>query len=88
MLSLASPIFADMFSIPQTPSEQGHDELQVVTFSEDSKVFYCYLRRLYPVSSTAVKLQDVHILAEFARKYEVTFTGVRDWVFSHGLHQG
>jgi hypothetical protein len=76
VLSLASPIFADMFNIPQPPSEQGHDELQVVTISEDSQVLDLCLRHLYPVPPpTALTLQDVRILAEFARKYEVTSLG-------------
>jgi BTB/POZ domain len=72
ILSLASPIFVDMFSVPQPTSAQDHDGPQVVTVSEDSKVLDLCLRHLYPVlSPTTVGLCDARMLAEFARKYEV-----------------
>jgi BTB/POZ domain len=74
ILSLASPIFTDMFDIPQPTSEFGrnNDELQVVTVSENSTVLDLCLRHLYPVPSpTTAGLWGAHILAEFARKYEV-----------------
>ncbi|KAH9975848.1 hypothetical protein BGW80DRAFT_66589 [Lactifluus volemus] len=75
ILSLASPIFADMLNNPgpQSVSEQDYDGLQVVTVSEDSKVLNLCLRHLYPLPFTTVlvKLQDASILADFASKYEV-----------------
>ncbi|KAI0255774.1 hypothetical protein BJV78DRAFT_1279015 [Lactifluus subvellereus] len=72
ILSLASPIFADMFNIPQPTSENLHDGLPFVTLSEDSKTLDLALRHLYPVRSpTRVELGDARVLAEFARKYQV-----------------
>ncbi|KAH9993664.1 hypothetical protein BJV74DRAFT_832374 [Russula compacta] len=72
ILSLASPIFADMISIPSPPSQKLHDEIQVVTVSENSKALDVGLRHLYPVRAPdAVLLGDVSLLLEFARKYQV-----------------
>ncbi|KAI0255777.1 hypothetical protein BJV78DRAFT_1279018 [Lactifluus subvellereus] len=74
VLSLASPIFADMFSIPSPspPSGTSRDGLPVVTLSEDSKVLDLALRRCYPIQSPElVELKDVHALLEFERKYQV-----------------
>lgn len=77
ILSLASPIFADMFSIPSPslPCEKPHDEVQVVPLSEHSTALDIALRHIYPVRSTlppkADPLHYASILAEFARKYQV-----------------
>ena len=72
ILSLASPIFADMFSIPPPASKQSDDEIQVVDLSEHSKVLDVALRHLYPIRSPdMITLRDTSILAEFARKYQV-----------------
>ena len=77
ILSLASPIFADMFSIPSPslPSEKSHDEVQVVTLSENSTALDIALRHIYPVQRTPnLKMDPLHrasILAEFSRKYQV-----------------
>src|SRR5258708_16503063 len=68
---LASPIFADMFSIPSPPSEKHHDEAQVVPLSEHSTALDIALRHIYPVRRTP-KADTLHypsILAEFSRKY-------------------
>lgn len=75
ILSLASPIFADMFSIPSpTPSpEKPHDEVQVVPLSEHSTALDIALRHIYPVQRT-LKTDALHyasILAEFSRKYQM-----------------
>jgi hypothetical protein len=77
ILSLASPVFADMFSIPSpsTPSEKPHDEVQVVPLSEHSTALDIALRHIYPMRRTqppeADNLHYAKILAEFARKYQV-----------------
>jgi BTB/POZ domain len=76
VLSLASPIFADMFSIPSPPpsatSETFHDGLPVVPLSEDSKVVDLALRHCYPIRSPKlVGLKDALGLLEFQRKYQV-----------------
>jgi len=73
ILSLASPIFADMFCIPLPASQRSDDETQVVTLSEDSNVLDVALRHLYPVRipDDGGTLRDAGVLAEFARKYQV-----------------
>ena len=86
ILSLASPIFADMFSIPQPAAREFHAGPQVVTLSEDSKALDLVLRHLYPMEHpTEIELRDACILIEFARKYEVKAIGL--WfTFSYGRH--
>jgi len=72
ILSLASPIFADMFSIPLPSSQQSSNEIQVVVLSEHSTALDVALRHLYPVRTPdAVTLRDASVLAEFAHKYQV-----------------
>ena len=70
ILSLASPIFNDMFSIPSPPF---HDEVQVVPVSEHSTALDVALRHIYPVRTPTEgdTLHNASILAEFARKYQV-----------------
>lgn len=77
ILSVASPIFADMFSIPSPPPppEKSHDEVQVVPLSEHSIALDMALRHIYPIRRTrpskADNLRYARILAEFAQKYQV-----------------
>ena len=72
ILTLASPIFADTFSIPSPPSKTPDDEVQVVTLSEDSTTLDIALRHIYPVRTPkGDKLQYASILSEFARKYQM-----------------
>jgi hypothetical protein len=80
ILFLASPIFADMFSIPSPPppatSDTVHDGLPVVPLSEDSKVVDLALRHCYPIRSPElVGLMDVLGLLEFQRKYQMDVLG-------------
>ena len=71
ILSLASPIFTDMFRMPLPPSQNSH-ELQVVSLSEDSTTLDVALRHIYPMQSREGNtLLNASILAEFARKYQV-----------------
>ncbi|KAI0296054.1 hypothetical protein BC826DRAFT_895675, partial [Russula brevipes] len=71
ILSLASPIFADMFSLP-LPVSQDPSEIQVVSLPEDTKTLDLCFCELYPVHTPdAVPLRDAGTLAEFARKYQI-----------------
>jgi hypothetical protein len=71
ILSLASPIFTDMFRMPSPPSQNSH-EVQVVSLSEDSTALDVALRHIYPMQTPdGDTLLYASILAEFARKYEV-----------------
>jgi hypothetical protein len=73
ILSLASPIFADMFNnIPSAPSQKPLNEVQVVHLSEHSTALDVALRHIYPVRPPeADSLHYASILAEFSRKFEV-----------------
>ncbi|KAI9508196.1 hypothetical protein F5148DRAFT_1198873 [Russula earlei] len=70
LLSLASPIFADMFRIPSPTSSSPNpdDERPVVHLD-------FFLRHLYPIGTldeaAAVPTRRVGGLAEFARKYRI-----------------
>ena len=69
ILSMASPVFADMFSLP---SNEGSDEIQVVDLPENSEILDLALRHIFPVPSPKVsQLHQMYSLAEFARKYRV-----------------
>jgi BTB/POZ domain len=71
ILSIASPVFADMFTLPSPPSEKLH-EVQVVSLTEHSTALDVALRHIYPVRTPkGDKLHHASILSEFARKYEV-----------------
>ena len=71
IISLASPIFADMFRMPSPPSQNSH-EVQVVSLSEDSTALDVALRHIYPMPPLeGDTLLYASILTEFARKYQV-----------------
>jgi BTB/POZ domain len=71
ILSIASPVFADMFTLPSLPSEKLH-EVQVVSLTEHSTALDVALRHIYPVRTPkGDKLHHASILSEFARKYQV-----------------
>ena len=51
VLSLSSPFFVDMFSLPQPSDQEVVDGLPVVRLSEDAEVLNCLLTMLYPIPS-------------------------------------
>ena len=73
ILSLASPIFADMFTLPSPPASQNpNGDPTTVLCSEDAETLDLALRHCYPIRSPDVaKLRDARVLLEFARKYQV-----------------
>jgi hypothetical protein len=73
ILSLASSVFADMFTLPSLPASQNSiDEPQVVLLPEDAQTLDLALRHCYPIRSPdVVKQRDARILLEFARKYQI-----------------
>jgi hypothetical protein len=73
ILSLASTVFADMFTLPSPPTSQNSsDEPQVVPLPEDAETLDMALRYFYPVLlPEVVTLREARILLEFARKYQV-----------------
>jgi hypothetical protein len=73
ILSLASSVFADMFTLPSPPASQNSSgEPSTVLCSENAETLDLALRHCYPIRSPEVaKLRDARILLEFARKYQV-----------------
>jgi len=67
ILSLASPVFKDMFTIPQPSSPSN-----VVHISEDSSIIEKLLLFCYPVANPLIRdLAEAGHLLEAARKYDI-----------------
>ncbi|KAG8908635.1 hypothetical protein FRB99_004923 [Tulasnella sp. 403] len=82
ILSIASPIFSDMFSVPQPavqPSSKiGPDELPVIDLTETAEVIQELLRVLYPMDKSQVRSIDVAFgLIDACEKYEVPLSSVQ-----------
>lgn len=75
ILSLASPVFADMFMIGQTSestdSRGTRHDLSAISVTEHSRTLDAFLRWVYPVEKLPLAgLTDVADLLEVGRKYE------------------
>ncbi|KAH9020949.1 hypothetical protein EDB85DRAFT_2120444 [Lactarius pseudohatsudake] len=72
VLSVSSPFFADMFSLPQPPDNDVVDGLPVVRLSEDAELLSRLLTMLYPVPSVVPDSYDkaVELLA-VCQKYDM-----------------
>lgn len=73
ILSLASPFFRDMFSLPQTgnPSDCPGD-VPIIPFSEPSETLDTLLRSIYPDEDPDLKLvQEIEGAVEAAIKYDM-----------------
>lgn len=79
IMSLASPIFMDMFTLGQSHASANHSESgttkpqAVVSITEDSVVIDRLLRFCYPVADPVVPLEGVCGVMEAARKYDIGF---------------
>ncbi|EMD37134.1 hypothetical protein CERSUDRAFT_124100 [Gelatoporia subvermispora B] len=74
IISQASPIFHDMFLIPQPVSgdDEGFTKRPMVDMIEESKIWDIILRICYPVPKPLVScLHDIHAILEAARKYQI-----------------
>ncbi|CAL1706755.1 unnamed protein product [Somion occarium] len=72
ILSMASPVFSDMFLFPQMVQEDA--ELPVVTVSEGSPVMDWVLRATYPTASTELnELDFIYQIVQAADKYQMDF---------------
>ena len=72
ILSIASTLFHDMFSIPQPPqpAAAGDISLPIVQVTEPADIFEVFLRLIYPVGPPAVtSLQLLDDLFRLAEKY-------------------
>ncbi|TCD65994.1 hypothetical protein EIP91_001941 [Steccherinum ochraceum] len=81
VLSIASPFFADMFSLPQKPGSSispsnddsvESDETPIIPVAESSKVLDTLLRLIYPTDTPALDDQ-AHVAEVFctAKKYQI-----------------
>lgn len=73
ILSLASPFFRDMFSLPQTvtPSD-GPSNAPIIPFSESSETIDTLLRFIYPGEDPDLKLvHEIEGVVEAAIKYDM-----------------
>ncbi|KAI0046377.1 hypothetical protein FA95DRAFT_1679821 [Auriscalpium vulgare] len=76
ILAIASPIFADMFSLSQhleaEAVDEAYDGLPVVPMAEDAATLDLLLRWCYPIRPPKlVTLEDVRRLAEVSQKYVI-----------------
>ncbi|TFY82478.1 hypothetical protein EWM64_g1530 [Hericium alpestre] len=79
ILSLASPFFRDMISIPQSTSGSDFsivgeeaERLPIVDVTEDARTLETILRYCYPVEwPTVTQLSDVRLILEAAQKYDL-----------------
>ena len=73
VLSLASSVFDDMFTLPlPAASQNSSDEPPIAQLPEDAETLDMALRYFYPIPSPEiVTLRDARILMEFERKYQV-----------------
>lgn len=82
MLSIASPVFRDMFMFPQPPSP-APSPIPVVDMCEAGNVLDVFLRCLYPVSKPTVEdFWLLEALATAAEKYEteILLEMVKSWL--------
>ena len=73
VLSLSSPFFNDMFSLPQ-PSKSDQevvDGLPAVRLSEDAEVLNCLLTMLYPIPFTIPNSDKALVLLAASQKYDM-----------------
>ena len=71
VLSIASSLFHDMFSLPQPPQPtMGDTTLPVIPVTESAEIFESFLRLIYPIEPPAIdSLQLVDDLFRLAEKY-------------------
>ena len=74
ILSLASPFFSDMFSLPQTgtPADGPCNNGPIIPFTESSETIDTLLRVVYPNEDPDLKLvQEIEGVVEAAIKYDM-----------------
>ncbi|EPQ56280.1 hypothetical protein GLOTRDRAFT_74871 [Gloeophyllum trabeum ATCC 11539] len=71
VLSLVSPVFETMFTLPQPGPKVGASEPPVVQMTEDERTLYLVLQFCYPGRRLELKdLTDMVALLEFAEKHD------------------
>ena len=70
ILSIASALFHDMFSLPQPQPAMGEITLPVIPIAESPEIFETFLRLIYPLEPPAMtSLELVDELFRLAEKY-------------------
>ena len=72
VLTASSPLFRDMFSLPQPTSDESPDGLPLVHLSEDAEVLNSLISMLYPVPPDIPDSNDsILALLSAAQKYDM-----------------
>jgi len=72
ILASSSPVFRDMFSLPQSPNSQSVGRLPVVDISEDAELVRSLITVLYPIPSEIPASYDRTLaLLAAAQKYDM-----------------
>jgi hypothetical protein len=72
ILSMSSPFFRDMFTLPQPSDSELVDGLAVVHLSEDAEVLHGLITRLYPIPSEIPESYDKALaLLSALQKYDM-----------------
>ncbi|KAL5524741.1 hypothetical protein ACEPAF_9887 [Sanghuangporus sanghuang] len=74
ILELASPVFKDMFSLPQPDNEGDTVQTPIIAVSESSATLDALLRLCYPVERPQLLKQDMSLIGDVlhaAQKYDV-----------------
>lgn len=75
ILAQASPVFADMLSVPHPPPEMAQegdyiDGIPVVRVDESSHTTDAFLRCCYPIVNPILDMSDIHDLYKAGHKYD------------------
>jgi hypothetical protein len=74
-LSISSPFFSDLFSLPQPDDDEVVDGLRVVRLPEDAEVLNSLLTMLYPIPSVIPSSYDKCLmLLATSQKYDMVGT--------------
>ncbi|KAH9026895.1 hypothetical protein EDB84DRAFT_1501240, partial [Lactarius hengduanensis] len=72
ILASSSPVFRDMFSLPQSPNSETVGELATVEISEDAELVRSLITILYPIPSEIPASYDrILALLAAAHKYDM-----------------
>ncbi|KAG1880567.1 hypothetical protein C8R48DRAFT_584873, partial [Suillus tomentosus] len=73
ILSLMSPIFKDMFALPQGESQSDVSSVPIITVIEDSTTLESLLLLCYPATATPTfrSLDDAKVVLKAASKYDM-----------------
>ncbi|KAG2075608.1 hypothetical protein BDR04DRAFT_1133244 [Suillus decipiens] len=72
ILSLMSPVFKDMITLPQNESQPGVSSVPIITVTESSTILESLLLLCYPATTpTFGSLDDANMVMKAARKYDM-----------------